>query len=113
MAVTFDNNIIRITAGAAQSIVTGDISAGGMDQLRVRKLRWVVASATAGDNCQIFDDAAGDIIWESVATATAPFQDESDFDNGFDLRANDLTGLTATVDSGVLYIYLGGHAASV
>jgi hypothetical protein len=112
MAVTFDNNIIRITAGAAQSIVTGNLAAGGMDQLRVRKLRWVSPGAGAGDNCQIFDDAAGDIIWESVADA-ANFVDDSDFDNGFDLRANDLTGLTATVDSGVLYIYLGGHAASV
>jgi hypothetical protein len=117
MAVTFDNNIIRVTAGANQNIVTGVLSAGGFDQLRIRKIRWVATSgASVGHNAQILDDSAGDVIWEDVAVAVGAggeYVSSDDFDNGFDLRVNDSTGLHATVDSGVLYIYLGGHAGTV
>jgi hypothetical protein len=115
MAVTFRNNYIEITAGANQSIASGDISAGGFTQLRVRKIRWVAASgAVVGHNAQILDDSGGNVIWEAVVTAIGAggeFQTESDFVQGFDLRATDLTGLRATVDSGVLYIYLGGNVS--
>lgn len=112
MAVTFDENVIRITADAAeQSIASGDIAAGGFSPLRVRKIRWIVASgAVAGDNAQILDDTTGDVLWESVATQADQFVDESDYETGFDFWPDDLTGLRAVVDRGTLYIYLGGHA---
>jgi len=109
MAVTFIDNVVRVTSDAAeQLIVIADPTQGGLPQLRVVGIRWVVASATSGDNCQIKNNASGTVIWESVATATAPYVDETVFDASFELRAaNGGAGLSAVVDSGTLYLYLG------
>jgi hypothetical protein len=112
MAVAFRDNVVEITADAAeQSIVTGDVAAGGFSNLRIRKVRWVVTTgAVAGDNAQILRDTGAGVIWESVAVTAGQFIDESDFVHGFDLRALDATGLRAVVDRGTLYLYLGGSS---
>jgi hypothetical protein len=112
MAVTFRNNVVEITADAAeQSIVSGDVAAGGFGELRVRKIRWIVTTgAVAGDNAVIFQDTGAGTLWESVAVTAGQFIDESDFVHGFDLRALDATGLRAVVDRGTLYLYLGGSS---
>lgn len=109
MAVTFKHNVVVITAGADQEIASGDQSIGGSPTLRLMGLRWVTTAApTQGDNCQLIDDSSGTVLWEAVAPSTAQVNLETIFPNGFDFKAADLTGLRATVDSGTLYLYLGG-----
>ena len=113
MAVTVTENVIFITAGAAQLVQTADVRAGGSSRLRVRAIRWVDrVVGVAGENAQILDDSAGNILWEAVRPGTAEFQIETQFPDGFEFRAADITGIHATVDSGILYLYLGGGRGS-
>lgn len=70
------------------------------DRLRILGFRWV-AGATAGDQC-IVTDAAGNVIWESVA-AGADYVESDMFP-----AARMYKGLTVTtLDSGRLYVSLG------
>lgn len=111
MANVFTENVwILDTTG---TITAADAAAGGSPRVRIRKTRWLGTAGTVGDNCQIRDNTGGNILWEDIVTAVAAgneFVQETSFDSeGFELRAVPTgSGLHLTIDSGTLYLYLGG-----
>ncbi len=112
MAVTYVNQgkLIAITAGANQEIDNGNPATGGTPVMRVRAIRWVhTTGAAVAHNAQILDASGGNVLWEDVVdiSASGEFVRESVYPNGLELHAGS-TGLFATVDSGTLYLYLGG-----
>jgi hypothetical protein len=112
MANVFTENVwILDTTG---TVVPAASNQGGLERVRVRKLRWVDAAGGAvADNCQIRDNTGGNILWEDVVTAVGAggeFSQETSFDGeGFELRPVVTgSGLHLTIDNGVLYVYIGG-----
>lgn len=68
------------------------------DKVRVKSLRWVSKTASAGDDLSIEDDD-GTVVWATVATG-ANYVEAHDVDarlHGFEL---------AVIDSGALYVYV-------
>ena len=68
------------------------------DRLRIKSIRWVYEGASAGDNVEV-QDAAGNTIWETVASGANYSESE--------LIEQDVTGLIIlTLAGGKLYITL-------
>lgn len=69
------------------------------DKIRVKYLRWVSESATAGDNVTV-EDNNGEVIWSAVAD-DANYEEAHAFgDKGQDFDGFEL----ASIDSGILYV---------
>lgn len=96
MANVFKDNVWKLdTPGASQL-------APSSDRVRLKGIRWIVTAggATAGTSKATLTNAAGDVVWDAVATATN-VADESTI--CYDLRS----GLILSVlDVGTLYLYL-------
>lgn len=119
MANVFKENVwILDTTG---TIVAADPQLGGMPRMRVRQFRWVGVTSgggAVGNDCQIRDNTGGDILWADVVTAVGAggeFSQTSSFDGeGFEFRPLPAgSGLHLTIDSGTLYVYLGGSRGVV
>jgi hypothetical protein len=93
MAVTESSRVVLVTAPAT---ITKNTWA-------VARFRWVTLTVGTGDSC-VVQDGFGNVIWQSLATATAAvtWSEETDFS-----KEPPVNGLIcATLTSGTLYIYL-------
>lgn len=90
MANTFLPNVWRLdTAGVITT-----------EAVRIRGLRWVSKSATAGDDISL-EDKSGEKVWESVATGSNYVEAQD-----FGVNGQNFNGLElAVLDSGTLYVY--------
>jgi len=69
------------------------------DDIRIKHLRWVSASANAGDTV-VLKDKNGKVIWATVAAGADNVEDSLTENQRF------FPGLTVDTISGTLYIYL-------
>jgi len=92
MANNMTRNPLYVDTPSATPVATS--------RLDIVKIRWVAASAVAGDQC-IIQDANGDPVWESVA----PADDHIDSDAWDSDNPLVIIGLKVpTLGSGNLYI---------